>query len=206
MFSSTLVFSTLIASLYAIDPPAFIANKPTDLVQCTNSTLSWSGGTGPYDIYIYTGCEDPNEDPIFTQEGVTDTSIVWYDTLLSGKGMLFEVEDSTGATAFADEAYVGGDASKSAACAATLKTEASQSSSSVASMSATSTSTSTPSGAPDSGSGVDNAEVTPTLSDSGSAATQSSSTTPAGSGAQALLVRPAGVLLGAIAVGFMAFL
>jgi len=195
MFSTSLIFSTLIASLCAVSASAgaLTATKPTGLVQCTTSALSWTGGTGPYDVTVYTGCESSDEDPIATFTSVTGNSVSWFNTLVSGKGVIFEVVDSTGASDWSDEAYTGGDASDSAKCAAEVKSIASVSSASVATASTT----------PSSGSGgADNAEAGPTFSGSIATQTPSASTNGAGS----LAARPFGVLLGSVALGALAFL
>jgi len=203
MFSNTLIFSTLIASLYAASASAddFSANKPTGLVQCAKTTLSWTGGAGPYDVYVFTGCEDDNEDPIFTATGVTGNSVDWEVTEVSGKGMLFEVVDSTNESVFAEESYIGGDASASAACAAKIS-EWAASTVSVSSTASVAGPT-TMSGA--SGDGVANAEQGPTFSGSIATATPVAGSSSI-SGATSLSARPLAFVLGSVALGALALL
>jgi len=202
MFSNTLVFSTLAVSLYATAVSADLTvTKPTALVQCANTTLAWVGGTGPYDVYVFTGCEDDNDDPIATIQNVAGLSTTWWVNEYSGEGVLVEVVDSTGASAFSDEAYVGGDASDIDQCKTKIKAvEAAASPSTTASGSGSLPTTA--SGAGDNG--VANAEDGPTFSGSIATATPGVGTNI--SGASSISARPLVIVLGSVALGALAIL
>jgi len=119
MLASTLFFVTLFSSLFTAGS-ALTCDQPKDLVQCSSSNLTWSSGKGPYNVYVFTGCNDANEDPISTFIGITDTFVTWWVNTISGATVFFQVEDSTG-DFFSRDGYVGGNANDADQCTATIK-------------------------------------------------------------------------------------
>jgi len=200
-FTFAAVVSTLCAVSVAADKLA--ASGPKGLVQCDTNTLKWTGGTGPYDVYVYTGCEDDSDDPIFFANNVAGNSVDWTVDAVSGDGILLYVVDSTGADDWADEAYVGGDASDAKSCAAQIKSAGATASAADAADAATATTSAVPTTMV--GNGAANAAKGPTFSGSIAAA---ETNTPVGSGATALSasLRPVALVLGSLAVGAFALL
>jgi len=80
------------------------------LIQCTDGTLSWSPTTGPYEVNVFTSCDDPNEEAVATFTNIAGTTIQWYVNLLSGKGFFFQVTDGNGVDYYSEDGYIGGPA------------------------------------------------------------------------------------------------
>ncbi|KAG8924829.1 hypothetical protein FRC00_004672 [Tulasnella sp. 408] len=222
MFANSLVFTTLVATLYAASGvnAALDAKNPVNPVQCKDTTLEWTGGVPPYNVYVFTDCKDDNDAPIATFTNVQSNGVSWPTTLYSGDGFFFQVEDSTGADSFSDDVYLGGDADKIDECkkeVAALKE--SESASSVAATSSTAApgpsadavanndnipttmskaSTTTTPGA----SGVANAASDPT----GNSNIQKAGSDQVANGASTLVARPVELALGVLAAGVVAFL
>jgi len=203
MFSTSLFFTTtLFASLAVsvVHAGVLTVDKPTGLVQCSNSTLSWNGGTGPYNVYVFTDCKDPNEDPVSQFLGVVGNSVTWYVNQVSGSGIFVEVDDATGDSADSDDAYIGGDASQAGACSKKVAALASSTVSSTASTTTTvMPTTMTNSHTTITGNGVANA-VKATSS------TPSATATGLTNGASALVARPMEIGVGLAALGLAAML
>jgi len=114
MLASTLLFATLLSSLFTAGSASLSAITPTGLVQCATATLGWQGGVGPYEVHVFTGCDDPNDEPLASWYGVTGTSTPWYVNGLSGYTIFLQISDSTGATVYSGDGYIGGNAGQAA--------------------------------------------------------------------------------------------
>lgn len=223
MFSTSLVFTTLVATLYAVsgvNAADLDAKNPVNPVQCKDTTLEWTGGVPPYNVYVFTDCKDDTDAPIASFTNVAGNSVNWATTLYSGDGFFFQVEDSTGADSFSDDAYLGGDADKVDECkkeVAALK--ASESASSV-SATASPASTTAPAA---SDAAVADANVPTTMSRASSTSVgasgvnnaaagpsggvnQGASSDKVANGASSLVARPVELALGVLAAGVVAFL
>jgi len=110
MTASTLFFATLLSSLFALTTAgsAITVTPLTGLVQCANATIKWSGGAAPFNVFCYTGCSDPNDNPIASWYNMPTSSAEWYVNVPSGTDVFCEVTDATGDDAFTPDAYVGG--------------------------------------------------------------------------------------------------
>ncbi|KAG9017987.1 hypothetical protein FRB90_012712 [Tulasnella sp. 427] len=204
MFSKSLVFTTLVATLFAAsNVHALEALNPKNPVQCKDITLEWNGEKGPFNVYVFTGCSDDSDDPIATFTGVTGNSVTWPPTLYSGDTFFFQVEDSTGNDAFSDDAYLGGDADKISECKKEVAAAKAASASSDAPSSTDSASDNTPttmsrasSTTTPGPSGVANAASDPTSGTNAKAASDKVT-----NGASTLLARPVELALGVLAAG-----
>ncbi|KAG8932574.1 hypothetical protein FRC01_013204 [Tulasnella sp. 417] len=221
MFANSLVFTTLVATLYAVSGvnAALDAKNPVNPVQCKDTTLEWTGGVGPYNVYVFTDCKDDSDAPIATFTNVAGNSVSWPTTLYSGDGFFFQVEDSTGADSFSDDAYLGGDADKIDEC----KKEVAALKASESASTASATTTTTPAaGETPANVAANNDNIPTTMS-------RASTTTPGASGvanaasdptngvqkagndkvangASTLGARPVELALGVLAAGVIAFL
>ncbi|KIO34366.1 hypothetical protein M407DRAFT_240671 [Tulasnella calospora MUT 4182] len=220
MFANSLVFTTLVATLYAVsgvNAADLNAKNPVNPVQCKDTTLEWTGGQGPYNVYVFTDCKDDSDAPIATFTNVAGNSVSWPTTLYSGDGFFFQVEDATGKDSFSDDAYLGGDADKIDECkkeVAALK--ASDSASIVSSTQSPAPSVSAAAVGDDNipttmsrasttttpgASGVANA-----ASDPSGGANQKAGSDKVANGASTLVARPVELALGVLAAGVVAFL
>lgn len=205
MFSTTLAFTTLFASIAAVSAGSapLVVNKPANLTQCADTTLSWSGGQGPYTVYVFTDCKDPNDDPIATFANLTGTSTQWWVTQTSGAGIFVQVEDSTGEDEFSDDAYIGGNAGAAAtACASSVSALAAKSTASTATASASNAVPTTMTNGKVNAGGVANAANGP----SASTAVVTQSAAPVPNGAINLSARPVQIGAGLLAVALSAML
>jgi len=213
MISTSLIFTTLLASLSVVAADSLYVPTPTNLVQCANTTISWSGGTGPYSVYVFTDCKDTNDDPIGQFLNVTSTNVTWWINQPSGAGIFVQVEDATGVDIFSNDGYIGGSTTDTSACMAEV--------SSLSQYSATHTATSSASSASSS-----SADIPTTLSGShttsssaggnivnaakgastASTAKATGSSLPAANSALGLTIRPLEIGVGLVAVGLAALL
>lgn len=205
MFSTTLTFTTLFAAIAAVSAATnatapLVVNKPANVVQCANTVLSWTGGKGPYNVYVFTDCQDARDDPVATFTNVTSTSVTWWTDLVSGDGFFTQVEDADGTDEYSDDAYVGGDAgAKASQCASSISAVATSTSTSSVSGSVPTTMSN---GAKVNANGVVNAASAPTVS--AAVVTGSAVSTP--NGAITLSARPAQIGAGLLAVALAAML
>jgi len=97
MLASTLFFATVLSSLFTAGS-ALTVDAPKDVVQCSKTTISWTPGTGPYNVYVFTGCEDSNTDPIATFNVPSGTNSVQWSVPGNAKtsAIFYQVEDTTG--------------------------------------------------------------------------------------------------------------
>ncbi|KAG8954232.1 hypothetical protein FRC04_000454 [Tulasnella sp. 424] len=218
MFTNSLVFTTLFATLCAVssaNAADLNAKNPVNPVQCQDTKLEWTGGVPPYNVYVFTDCKDDSDAPIATFTNIQDNSVNWATTLYSGDGFFYQVEDSTGADSFSDDSYLGGDASKIDDCKAQVASL--KASTSVA----PTTSSTAPSDAPTDDVASDNVPTTmsraSTTSSLGASAVANAASDPTGNiqkagsnqvanGASSLVARPVELALGVLAAGVVAFL
>jgi len=169
MLATTLFFATLLCSLFtagsaAANTTAITVANAQNLIQCSEAVLGWtSNGSPRYTVEVYTGCDDSNEDPIFSWTGPNPT-VNWYVNLVSGSSCFYSVMDATGAVYYSAGLFVGGSAGGDAtACATKIKddnlaVESASQSSTASGTTPTTASSSAPTGL----NGVANAEATTT--------------------------------------------
>jgi len=107
MLASTLFFATLVSSLFTAGSAITVADAQ-NLVQCKNSTLGWTQGSGPYQVNVYTGCSDSTETPIASYYGLTAPTCTYWVNQISGATIMYEVIDSTGTSYWSGDNFVGG--------------------------------------------------------------------------------------------------
>jgi len=208
MFSTTPTFTTLFAAIAAVSAATnatapLVVNKPANLTQCANTVLSWTGGSGPYNVWVFTDCKDDNDDPIATFTNVTGNSVNWWVSQTSGSGIFTQVEDATGTDEYSEDAYVGGDAgAKASACAASVSALSTASVASATASSSGSVPTTMSNANKVNANGVANAAGAPTVS--AAVVTGSAISTP--NGAITLSARPAQIGAGLLALAFAAML
>jgi len=215
MISTSLIFTTLLASLsVAAAADTLYVNTPSAPVQCANTTISWTGGTGPYSVYVFTDCSNSDEDPIGQYLNVTGNSVTWWVTQPSGAGIFVQVEDATGLDVFSNDAYIGGSTTDTAACMASVSSVSQYSATHTTSSSASTTSSasadipSTLSGHTTTTAGSGNvANVAKDGSSTrASTAAATGSIAPAPNSASGIAVRPLEIGAGLLALGLAALL
>jgi len=208
MLTPSLFFTTLIVLFTSVSAGAtatgnttdIVVNVPSSLVQCANSTITWSGGVAPYVVNIYTGCDSSDDTPVASFNGVSTQSLNWFVTQFSGATLFIQVIDSANSEAFSNDCYVGGSTTNTAGCKA-IVSAAQASSRSVAATATTSaaggapTTMSQPAGA---GGVANNAAKVSTP------ASSATSTTVATNGAGSIVARPVEVAVALAALGLAA--
>ncbi|KAG9026568.1 hypothetical protein FRB95_008690 [Tulasnella sp. JGI-2019a] len=80
-------------------------DTPVNVVQCQPTTLNWSGGTGPYNVFVLPG-RQPNAVSIeSTISAVPATSLTWGVEIAAGTLVMIGVMDATGAEAYSGARY-----------------------------------------------------------------------------------------------------
>jgi len=150
--ATTSIFAILAASALAQD---FHINTPPALLQCIPVSLSWTGGTPPYNLFVIA---PGNPADILEQLGsVSGTSFVWHPNLPVGTQCAFQVIDASGnpASSAGDPIQVssdntclngapGGSGSSSAASSGSTGSTSGATTSSTSSTSTSTSTTSTP--------------------------------------------------------------
>jgi len=119
MLAFTLASATLVFSLFTAGS-ALTVDAPANAVQCAETTINWSAGQGPYNVYVFTGCGDSDDAPLATFLNVVGTAQQWYVNAVSGATVFYQVEDSTGSF-FSPDGYIGGSSADSQTCKKHLK-------------------------------------------------------------------------------------
>ncbi|KAF8843757.1 hypothetical protein BDN67DRAFT_944950 [Paxillus ammoniavirescens] len=110
MFAS-LFFITLFVTLFQSVFADFTIDTPT-FVQCQEAQITWTGGTGPYDLLIVPAddvCGDSIED-LGTQ---TSTAVTWTVNIAAGTQVVLSLLDSAGEEAWSGTVTVGGSSDSS---------------------------------------------------------------------------------------------
>jgi len=95
MLATTLSFATLLFSLFTAGS-ALTVDTPENIVQCQQATFSWSAGNGPYNVDVFTSCDNSNDSPIVSFLNVAGTSADCVLPLVSGEGFFLAVTDTLG--------------------------------------------------------------------------------------------------------------
>lgn len=84
--------------------PKVLAGAPTgnitvtasQLVECSTSSITWTGGSPPYTLEIATGGYYLPTQEIRTDQGLSEAKDEWVVTEKEGTGMFFQVTDAMG--------------------------------------------------------------------------------------------------------------
>ncbi|KAK8869697.1 hypothetical protein IAR55_000265 [Kwoniella newhampshirensis] len=77
--------------------------SPTEVVQCTNLTLSWGtgdAGTAPYRLAIGSGGYYSNLTWSYEYDNITSTQLDWTVSAPAGESLIFELWDTTNTTTY----------------------------------------------------------------------------------------------------------
>jgi len=125
MLSQTLFFTTLLATIVSASSAGYTLNIPKNVVQCSNATYTFtapSTSAGPLTAYVFTGCNDANDDPIATVENISGTQFTLPVNAVSGATLFWQLVDAAGNDYYSEDYYVGGNSGKDATdCEAQLK-------------------------------------------------------------------------------------
>ncbi|GHJ86356.1 hypothetical protein NliqN6_2758 [Naganishia liquefaciens] len=87
-------------------PVSNVTVKADNLVQCAESTISWTGGQSPYTLQISTGGFYIPTTQLETHSDLSDESYNWKVTQKQGTGMFFMVTDAQGQVGYVQNIYV----------------------------------------------------------------------------------------------------
>jgi len=108
------MLSFAILSLLALSSPlsaladgVLTINTPANVVQCQNTLLTYSGGTGPYIISVLPGQSMQGAyETLFTQPA-SSTSVTWLCDIGAGTLLTLGIKDSTGAVQYSAVVTIG---------------------------------------------------------------------------------------------------
>ncbi|KAI9455988.1 hypothetical protein F5148DRAFT_1225040 [Russula earlei] len=93
------LFSLLSAALFVAGVSAQLTvNTPTNVISCTTTQITFTGGTAPYILSVHAG-SDPNGAPLQTYSGITGSPFVWTAdnvTFATGTSLDITLRDSSG--------------------------------------------------------------------------------------------------------------
>ncbi|KAG8927484.1 hypothetical protein FRC02_008107 [Tulasnella sp. 418] len=218
MFSRTLVFTTLVAFLGAVNAQDDITHS-SPVVQCKKVTFNIESVKKPATMYIFTGCEDERDAPIAEVGNIQNDTAKWNVAVPAGNWLFAQFTGEDGKDFYTDEFVVTGDPKLADACIGEIaaKSIAKTATTSAASTATDAAAATITGGAPTTQGGANAAQITtaakdvpinaaadrnPTSSKS-SGGSESSNTR---NGASSLASHPMGVLMAVLAVAGVALL